>query len=62
LSTPAAAALPRAISSIFSEMSMAVICFTCGACLIAVDPVPQPNSSSSISGRSNARVTCSLCW
>jgi hypothetical protein len=47
----AVAALAMAMAIIFAEMSMARMCFTWGAWAMAVPPVPQPISSTSMSGR-----------
>ena len=45
---------------IAGEMSVARTCLTYGACASAVDPVPQPISSTSESGRKYRRVTSSF--
>jgi hypothetical protein len=53
-------AFPVAISIILDDTSMAVICSTNGEWAIAVEPVPQPNANTFMSGRKYSRVSCSF--
>ena len=62
LSMLLSSALAWAIAIIFDDISIARICFTYGAWVMAIDPVPQPNSNTSISGLRYSRVTWSSFW